>query len=437
MKMQPYSKYKDSGVEWLGKVPEHWEVVPVKAVATCNDEVLPESMDEDFEIEYVEISDVKAHQGIIQTERLSFCQAPSRARRCVSEGDILVSTVRTYLRAIAMVQQPASNLIASTGFAVIRPRSIKASFLGYLFHAEYLISKVIADSVGVSYPAINASELMRLPITLPPTVEQLAIAAFLDRETSRIDALIAKKTRFIELLREKRQALITRAVTKGLDPTVQMKDSGVEWLGAVPEHWEVKAIKRESLVQRGASPRPIDDPVYFDDRGEYAWVRISDVTASEMYLYETEQRLSSLGSSLSVKMQPGSLFLSIAGSVGKPCIARIKCCIHDGFVYFPNLKNNPKFLFYIFVSGQPYSGLGKMGTQLNLNTDTVASIYIASPPIEEQLGISIFLGAETAKIDALIAKIEQSKALLREGRSALVTATVAGKICLEPIYAEQ
>ena len=148
------------------------------------------------------------------------------------------------------------------------------------------------------------------------------------------------------------------------------KPSGVEWLGDVPEHWEAKAIKWESPVKRGASPRPIDDEKFFDDDGEYAWVRIADVTTAGAYLDTTEQRMSPLGSSLSVKLEPGALFLSIAGTVGKPCIAKIKCCIHDGFVYFPHWKGDTKFLFYIFASGEPYKGLGKMGTQLNLNTDT-------------------------------------------------------------------
>ena len=150
----------------------------------------------------------------------------------------------------------------------------------------------------------------------------------------------------------------------------QYKASGIDWLGQVPENWTVKKIKWDTAVFRGASPRPIDDPVYFDDDGDYAWVRIADVTASGKFLEKTTQRLSALGASLSVKMQPKSLFLSIAGSVGKPCITNIKCCIHDGFVYFPFLKINQDFLYYIFASGESYKGLGKLGTQLNLNTET-------------------------------------------------------------------
>lgn len=202
------------------------------------------------------------------------------------------------------------------------------------------------------------------------------------------------------------------------------KPSGVEWLGDVPEHWAVKRLKWDSAVFRGASPRPIDDPIYFDDDGEYAWVRISDVTAAGTYLRGTKQRLSELGASLSVKLASGDLFLSIAGSVGKPCIAKIKCCIHDGFVYFPRLSCDRKFLYYIFASGEPYKGLGKLGTQLNLNTDTVGSISMAFPPLEEQQAIARFLDEQTRKMDDLIEAKRGLLDLLKEKRQAVITHAV-------------
>ena len=204
----------------------------------------------------------------------------------------------------------------------------------------------------------------------------------------------------------------------------EYKDSGVEWLGEVPSHWSVKAIKWLSPVLRGASPRPIDDPKYFDDDGEYAWVRIADSTASTGILTETTQRLSALGSSLSVKLEIGQLFVSIAGTVGKPCITAIKACIHDGFVYFPRLQINPKFLFRIFEAGVCYGGLGKMGTQLNLNTDTIGSIRIAVPPPEEMTEVLSFIDHETAKIDALVAEQEKLIALLQEKRQAVISHAV-------------
>lgn len=202
------------------------------------------------------------------------------------------------------------------------------------------------------------------------------------------------------------------------------KSSDEAWLGDVPSHWAVKAIKWVAPVLRGASPRPIDDPAYFDDDGEYAWVRISDVTEAGAYLEKTEQTLSSLGASLSVKILPGELFLSIAGSVGKPCIAKIKCCIHDGFVHFPGWTFDPKFLYYVFASGEPYKGLGKMGTQLNLNTDTVGSVKVGLPEQLEQSAIVRFLDTKTAQIDKLVAQKRELIAKLKEKRSALIARTV-------------
>lgn len=202
------------------------------------------------------------------------------------------------------------------------------------------------------------------------------------------------------------------------------KPSGIDWLGDVPAHWQVIRIKHLTPVKRGASPRPIDDPKYFDDEGEFAWVRIADVSASDRYLENTTQRLSEIGENLSVKRWPGDLFLSIAGTVGKPIITSIKCCIHDGFVYFPDFKQNNEFLYYIFACGQPYLGLGKMGTQLNLNTDTVGSILIGLPPAEEQEEIVKFLDFKTAQIDALIAKQKTLLDKLSEKRTALISHAV-------------
>jgi type I restriction enzyme S subunit len=198
------------------------------------------------------------------------------------------------------------------------------------------------------------------------------------------------------------------------------KPSGVEWLGDVPEHWEVKRVKSISRVRRGASPRPIADPRYFSDNGKYSWVRIADVTANNHYLLETKDTLSKLGASLSVKIYDGELFLSIAGSVGKPMISKIKCCIHDGFVYFPDLKNSQEFLYRVFETGRPYVGLGKHGTQLNLNTETIGNIKIPFPPLAEQTKIANYLDRKTAQINQAIAQKEELIELLKERRQVLI-----------------
>ena len=178
---------------------------------------------------------------------------------------------------------------------------------------------------------------------------------------------------------------------------------------------------------RGASPRPIDDPKYFDENGEFSWVRIADVTSSERYLTKTTQKLSNLGASLSVKRYPGDIFLSIAGTVGKPIITTINCCIHDGFVWFPLLRINPEFLYYIFMTGQPYRGLGKFGTQLNLNTDTVGNIFIPLPPKSEIDQIITYLDKKCAEIDSLKSKLKRKRDTLVELRQSMISEVVTGK----------
>jgi type I restriction enzyme S subunit len=202
------------------------------------------------------------------------------------------------------------------------------------------------------------------------------------------------------------------------------KDSGVDWLGEIPEHWEVIKIKRLSSVKRGASPRPIDNPKYFDDNGEFAWVRIADVTASNKYLLNTTQTLSKLGTSLSVKQYPGDFFVSIAGSVGKPIITKIKCCIHDGFVYFPQLKINKEFIYYLFDAGQLFKGLGKFGTQLNLNTDTIGNIQIPLPPLYEIDIITYFLDHKLEQINHFISNKQRLIELLKEQKTAIINRAV-------------
>lgn len=202
------------------------------------------------------------------------------------------------------------------------------------------------------------------------------------------------------------------------------KDSGIAWIGEVPEHWGVRRIKSFCIVKRGASPRPIDDEKYFDDNGEFAWVRIADASASERYLLSTTQKLSTLGASLSVKRFPDDIFLSIAGTVGKAIITKIKCCIHDGFVWFKNLNYNSELLYYIFESGQPYLGLGKMGTQLNLNTDTVGCIFVPYMNRAEQEQIVKYLDWKCGEVDRIVEVRERQIKLLGELRTSVISRAV-------------
>jgi len=223
MSFLSYPEYVASPIHWLQKHPSKWSAKPVKAIASINDEMLTEALDPDHQIEYVDIGSVSLTNGIEKTESMAFGESPSRARRVPREGDVLVSTVRTYLKAIAPVVNQPSNLVASTGFAVIRPKPrLEQGFLKYSLQEEHFIQEVIARSTGVSYPAINASDIGRVLVCVPSRTEQLAIARFLDRETSKIDTLIAEQQSLIGLLQAKRQAVISHAVTQGLNPDAPM-----------------------------------------------------------------------------------------------------------------------------------------------------------------------------------------------------------------------
>lgn len=247
-----YESYKDSGVQWLGEIPSHWDVKQLKFAVTCNDEALGENTEPDYEILYVDISNVSLTEGIKHKEELLFENSPSRARRVVKSGDVLVSTVRTYLKAITYVESAEENLIASTGFAVLRPsKKFDSKFIGYWIQSEGMVGNIVANSVGVSYPAINSTDLVRLPIVELPLSEQKNIADFLDKRLAQVDALISKQETLLEKLAEQRVALISHAVTKGLNPDVEMKESGISWLGKVPTSWYLAKFKYVANISYG------------------------------------------------------------------------------------------------------------------------------------------------------------------------------------------
>jgi len=205
---------KDSGVNWLGEIPTHWSVHRLKLLASINDEALSEKTDPQFEMIYVDIGGVDKIQGILEREEYLFENAPSRARRIVRDGDVIISTVRTYLRAIAPIKSPESNLIVSTGFAVVRPISrLNSDYAAYALRATYFVENIVANSTGVSYPAIEASKVSSFSIAFPELSEQQRIVGILDEETAKIDILISKVREAITKLREYRTTLITAVVT--------------------------------------------------------------------------------------------------------------------------------------------------------------------------------------------------------------------------------
>lgn len=234
--MKRYPKYKDSGVEWLVEIPEHWDLLPLKRFITINRQTLNEDTSPEYEIEYIDIGNVD-ERGIIDVlQKMKFENAPSRARRVVKQNDTIISTVRTYLKAITFISENKNNLIASTGFAVLTPKkNTFPKYLTYLISSHFFVNQISADSKGVNYPAITSVELGRLKIAVTNLIEeQKTIARFLDRKLEQIGHFISNKQRLIELLKEQKTAIANRAVTKGLNPHAPMKPSDIQWLAEIP-----------------------------------------------------------------------------------------------------------------------------------------------------------------------------------------------------------
>ncbi|EMB7752066.1 TPA: restriction endonuclease subunit S [Serratia marcescens] len=433
-KYKAYPDYKDSGVEWLGGIPKHWSAIPLKFLCTSNDQVISESAEQDYEIEYVDIGSVNSSQGITKTETMLLSKAPSRARRLVKDGDVIISTVRTYLEAISPIINPPENMVVSTGFAVIRPSlGLNHYFAAYCLRASGFIKEVVARSVGVSYPAINASDLVNIPVPNMPLTEQLRIANFLKHETAKIDKLIEKQQQLIELLKEKRQAVISHAVTKGLNPNVRMKDSGIEWLGEVPEDWQLKQLRHLCSSKGGGTPSK-NNPKFWI--GDIPWVSPKDMKAQ--YIYDAEDHVSEEAVKLSStkKIPIDSVLIVVRGmilahSVPVSINKEIVTINQDMKALIPN-ENITSEYFYLVLTGfkrflLELTDNSAHGTKC-LRTDLLEKLWIPLPSIKQQEEIIRNVNELVAKLDSLVLRQEEAKKLLQERRTALISAAVTGKI---------
>tara|TARA_R110002167_G_scaffold89368_1_gene241185 strand:+ start:7751 stop:9049 length:1299 start_codon:yes stop_codon:yes gene_type:complete len=421
MSFPKYDEYDESEIYGLEFLPSNWCLKRLKDVVTYNDSTLDENTPEDKEILYVDISSVNTTDGIHSKESMLFGNAPSRARRCVQNGDVIVSTVRTYLKAIARVINPEDNLVVSTGFAVIRPRSnFHTGYAGYLLLSQYFIDEVISRSTGVSYPAINASELVRISIPVPTYEEQTAIAKFLDAETSKIDALVAEQRRLIELLKEKRQAVISHAVTKGLNPSAPLKDSGIEWLGDVPEHWEVKSVRHACQIDNTLRT-PIDKQSRLDMVGDYPYYGPTGILSRiNKFVVEGEYFLLGEDGDHFLKFNKQPMTVNVEGQFNVNNHAHLikgkgNCSTKWASLYFEHKDLLPWLI---------KQGVGRY----KLRKEKLVTIPILVPPTNEQENILDRVNHVKSVTKTLEKEAKQAIDLLQERRTALISAAVTGKI---------
>jgi type I restriction enzyme S subunit len=430
---QGYQKYQDSGVEWLGDIPEHWEVKHLKNVASITRGAIlrpvndPSYFDENGEWLYLNISDVTKCEKFLYTAELKLSDIGSKKSARVLENNLI-------LTASATIGIPIINKVKvciHDGFIAFKEIKTNLFFLYYV-----LLNKSIYSAMGKTNTQKNIylDEVKIVKIGFPPLDEQEKIAQFLDYKTKQIDELIKKKETLIEKLDEKRTAIISHAVTKGLDSSVPIKDSGVEWLGDIPEHWEVIKVKHLTKILRGKfTHRPRNDPRFYD--GQHPFIQTGDVANANKFIMEYTQTLNENGYAVSKEFPSGTLVMTIAANIGDMAILNFNACFPDSIVGFlPSKMTDIFFLYHLFSSmKKQFLSTAVLNTQLNLNVERISNIFTVIPPLKEQLQITDFLNKEMQKLDLQKAKIKEAIELLKEYRTSLITNAVTGKIDVSQI----
>jgi len=423
---KPYSRYKDSGVEWLGKIPRDWELKRLRFLAPIQREKLEEKPDD---LPYIGLEQIESETG-----RLANNSAPEQVDSRVSrfkDGDVLFGKLRPYL---AKALQPDFEGVCTRELVVLNPTSeMHSRYLLYQMLVRGHIGWLNSATYGTKMPRLSPQQINDSFLARPPGHEQQVIAEFLDRETAKIDNLIAQKERLIELLEEKRSALITHAVTKGLNPDAPLRDSGIEWLGKIPKHWKIEPLKRATRFVEGpgimASDFSLDGvPLLRISCIGQRWVTLEGCDFVSPDLASTKWD--------HFRVQAGDLLIS--GSATSGICSEVNESAEGAVPYTGIMiirpvptKTSRDYLRWLFVSSffKVQSELAKTGTAIqHFGPTHLARMAILLPELSEQKAIADYVDDENSKMDALREQIIAAIDRLKEYRAALITVAITGKI---------
>jgi len=437
MSFPRYPKYKDSGVEWLGEVPEHWEVMQSRRMFRVRNEnaqptdrqlTASQKMGIVFQSDFIEAEGRRVVETIKGVDTLKH----------VEPNDFIIS-LRTFQGGLEWSKTSGS---ITWHYVVLVPvKHVHPPFFAHLLKSTSYIqalrttTNLIRDGQDMRY-----SHFVQVPLPVIPLPEQTAIAAFLDRETGKIDALVAEQRRLMELLKEKRQSVISHAVTRGLNPTAPLKPSGIEWLGDVPAHWEVKRIKHlVRSLEQGWSPQCEGFPA--EGEGEWGVLKVGCVNGGRFAASENKLLPPELDPVPELAIARGDLLISRANTrelVGSAAVAQrdyptLMLCDKLYRVRFQPEQVCPQFVsFYLgssIVRSQIELGAtGASASMLNIGQSAILELMIPSPPLTEQTAIVAHLERELAKFDTLTTEAKRAIDLLQERRTALISAAVTGQI---------
>jgi type I restriction enzyme S subunit len=429
MSFAEYPEYKESAIEWAKIIPSNWKVLPLYSLA---------------------IESVNSNVGMTESNLLSLSYGRVIRKDINSNDGLLPQSFETYqivepnqiILRLTDLQNDMRSLrsalvtergIITSAYLALEPKDIQPRYLSHLLRA-YDITKVFYSMGGGLRQSTKFKDLKRLTIITPSKEEQVSISNFLDHETAKIDALIQEQERLIELLKEKRQAVISHAVTKGLDPTVKMKDSGVEWLGEVPEHWGVRSLKHivASKITDGPHETPefLDEGVPFISAEAISSGKIDFKKIRGLISQKTHQRYSQ-----KYLPQRGDIYMVKSGATTGVCAIVETSCEFNIWSPLAAIRcsgeMNPYFLL-LFLRSRNFQEAVTLnwsfGTQQNIGMGVIENLHVAIPPKHEQMAIANHLAIINDQTDKILDDTALEIMLLRERRSALISAAVTGQI---------
>ena len=422
--MKKYDSYKDSGVRWLGEIPSHWEMLPGLAVFQenkCKNSDL--SVNNVLSLSYGKIIEKKdINEGLVPAEYNTY--------QIVHPGYIIIRCTDLQNDKVSLRTGLVKNdgIITNAYLGLVINKEYNYSYVHYFLHAWDITKEIYRHGSGLRQ-SLSWLDLRRLPILLPSPQEQEAIANYLDSATSKIDEAIAQQQKMIDLLNERKQIIINSAVTKGLDPNVKMKPSGIDWIGDIPEGWEVTPIKFLAKIYSGATPST-NNETYWD--GNIPWVTPADFKTETKYIGKGDRFLTQLGvDSCSTYIVPkGSIIFSKRAPVGQVSISTNELCTNQGCLScVPHKKIQTEYLFYVLSKYQNELESFSAGTTFReISLQTFKNFKVPIPTIVEQVSIISYLKKIIIGIDQAKSKFEAQISLLQERKQIIINEVVTGKV---------
>lgn len=420
--LKPYPEYKESGLAWLGMAPKHWATRRMKVL-------FRERVEKGHPKE--PLLAATQTKGVVRKEdygeRTVTAQKDFHLLKLVEPDDFVIS-LRSFQGGIEYAR---CRGIISPAYTILAPNvGTSRGYFSYFLKSRFFVDSLklfvtgIRDGQNIDYPRLSRSYM-----PFPPPDEQSAIVRFLDHANGKIERAIRAKRKLISLLNEQKQAIIHRAVTRGLDPDVKLKPSGIPWLGDVPEHWEVRRVKQIAKILRGKfTHRPRNDPSLYG--GRYPFIQTGDVTKASMYITSHRQSLNETGFAVSKLFPKGTLVMTIAANIGDVAILGFDACFPDSLVGFvPCPKASREYLYRIFQCMKPeLLREAPVNTQGNLNVERIGAMTLPLPPLDEQEKIATVIEIDTQTLNTTAKQTEREITLLREYRTTLTADVVTGKL---------